>query len=218
MTALEVLIEPYKEWVMNDASLLNDVAQLVHKNANDEYTIDEIKNNLTEIIENNIQTEVAEVVVVEEVVSNTPTINTGRFEGLNRNERERVMTLLRMIEGIIKNNAQGIPKTGILKAMRKDNSHWRKEVGKLLNYLLIDELIQLNGRNYHPMNIIVKSRERKIHRNIYELLSQNSMTLTDKYKATGTNGGKSREIVKSALKDLQNEGYIVLENRRWRWS
>ena len=54
MTALEVLIEPYKEWVMNDASLLNDVAQLVHKNANDEYTIDEIKNNLTEIIENNI--------------------------------------------------------------------------------------------------------------------------------------------------------------------
>jgi hypothetical protein len=218
MTALEVLIEPYKEWVMNDASLLNDVAQLVHKNANDEYTIDEIKNNLTEIIENNIQTEVAEVVVIEEVVSNTPTINTGRFEGLNRNERERVMTLLRMIEGIIKNNAQGITKTGILKAMRKDNSHWRKEVGKLLNYLLIDELIQLNGRNYHPMNIIVKSRERKIHRNIYELLSQNSMTLTDIYKATGTNGGKSREIVKSALKDLQNEGYIVLENRRWRWS
>jgi hypothetical protein len=218
MTALEVLIEPYKEWVMNDASLLNDVAQLVHKNANDEYTIDEIKNNLTEIIENNIQTEVAEVFFVEEVVSNTPTINTGRFEGLNRNERERVMTLLRMIEGIIKNNAQGITKTGILKSMRKDNSHWRKEVGKLLNYLLIDELIQLNGRNYHPMNIIVKSRERKIHRNIYELLSQNSMTLTDIYKATGTNGGKSREIVKSALKDLQNEGYIVLENRRWRWS
>lgn len=218
MTALEVLIEPYKEWVMNDASLLNDVAQLVHKNANDEYTIEEIKDNLTQIIENNIHCEVAEVVVVEEVVPHAPLLDTGRFEGLNRNERERVMTLLRMIEGIIKNNAQGITKTGILKAMRKDNSHWRKEVGKLLNYLLIDELIQLNGRNYYPMNIIVKSRERKIHRNIYELLSQNSMTLTELYKATGTNGGKSREIVKSALKDLQNEGYIILDNRRWRWS
>ena len=218
MTALEVLIEPYKEWVMNDASLLNDVAELVHKNANDEYTIDEIKNNLTEIIETHIHTEVAEVVVVEEVVKQSPTIDTGRFEGMNRTQRERIMTLLRMIEGIIKNNAQGITKTGILKAMRKDNSHWRKEVGKLLNYLLIDELIQLNGRNYHPTNIIVKSRERKIHRNIYELLSQKSMTLTELYKATGTNGGKSRDLVKSALKDLQHEGYIILDNRRWRWS
>ena len=162
MTSLEVLIEPYKEWVINDASLVNDVSELVHKNANDEYTLEEIKNKLTSIIENHIHTEVAEVVVVEEAVPNSPTINTGRFEGLNRNERERAMTLLRMIEGIIKNNAQGITKTGILKAMRKDNSHWRKEVGKLLNYLLIDGLIQLNGRNYYPMNIIVKSRERKI--------------------------------------------------------
>ena len=218
MTTLDSLIEPYKEWVMNDASLLNDVSQLVHNNANDLYTIEEIKDKLTEIVENHIHTEVAEVVVVEEVVKQSPTINTGRFEGLNRNEREKVMTLIRMIEGIIKNNAQGITKTGILKAMRKDNSHWRKEVGKLLNYLLIDELIQLNGRNYYPMNIIVKSRERKIHRNIYELLSQNSMTLTELYMKTGTNGGKSRQVVKSALRDLQSEGYIVLDNRRWRWA
>lgn len=218
MTSLEVLIEPYKEWVINDASLVNDVSELVHKNANDEYTLEEIKNKLTSIIENHIHTEVAEVVVVEEAVPNSPTINTGRFEGLNRNERERAMTLLRMIEGIIKNNAQGITKTGILKAMRKDNSHWRKEVGKLLNYLLIDGLIQLNGRNYYPMNIIVKSRERKIHRNIYELLSESSLTITELYMKTGNNGGKGRELVKSALRDLQNEGYIIFENRRWRWS
>ena len=41
MTSLEVLIEPYKEWVMNDASLVNDVSELVHKNSNDEYTLEE---------------------------------------------------------------------------------------------------------------------------------------------------------------------------------
>lgn len=218
MTSLEVLIEPYREWVLNDASLLDDVAKLVHKNANDEYTIEEIKNNLTTIIENKVEVIETEIVVVKEKTSQSPMIDTGRFDGMNRGERERAMTLLRMIEGIIKNNNQGITKTGILKSMRKDNSHWRKEIGKLLNYLLIDGLIQLNGRNYYPMNIVVKSRERKIHRNIYELLSESSLTLTELYMKTGNNGGKSRELVKSALRDLQNEGYIVLDNRRWRWA
>lgn len=218
MTSLEVLIEPYKEWVMNDASLVNDVSELVHKNSNDEYTLEEIKNKLTSIVENKVEVIETEIVVVEEKVAYAPMIDTGRFEGMKRGDRERAMTLLRMIEGIIKNNAQGITKTGILKSMRKDNSHWRKEIGKLLNYLLIDGLIQLNGRNYYPMNIVVKSRERKIHRNIYELLSESSLTLTELYKKTGTNGGKSRELVKSALRDLQNEGYILFENRRWRWS
>ena len=218
MTSLEVLIEPYREWVLNDASLLDDVAKLVHKNANDEYTIEEIKNNLTTIIENKVEVIETEIVVVKEKTSQSPMIDTGRFDGMNRGERERAMTLLRMIEGIIKNNNQGITKTGILKSMRKDNSHWRKEIGKLLNYLLIDGLIQLNGRNYYPMNIVVKSRERKIHRNIYELLSESSLTLTELYMKTGNNGGKSRDLVKSALNDLQNEGYIVFENRRWRWA
>ncbi len=218
MTSLEVLIEPYREWVLNDASLLDDVAKLVHQNANDEYTIEEIKNNLTTIIENKVEVIETEIVVVKEKTSQSPMIDTGRFDGMNRGERERAMTLLRMIEGIIKNNNQGITKTGILKSMRKDNSHWRKEIGKLLNYLLIDGLIQLNGRNYYPMNIVVKSRERKIHRNIYELLSESSLTLTELYMKTGNNGGKSRELVKSALRDLQNEGYIVLDNRRWRWA
>lgn len=218
MTSLEVLIEPYREWVLNDASLLDDVAKLVHQNANDEYTIEEIKNNLTTIIENKVEVIETDIVVVKEKTSQSPMIDTGRFDGMNRGERERAMTLLRMIEGIIKNNNQGITKTGILKSMRKDNSHWRKEIGKLLNYLLIDGLIQLNGRNYYPMNIVVKSRERKIHRNIYELLSESSLTLTELYMKTGNNGGKSRELVKSALRDLQNEGYIVLDNRRWRWA
>ncbi len=218
MTSLEVLIEPYREWVLNDASLLDDVAKLVHKNANDEYTIEEIKNNLTTIIENKVEVIETEIVVVKEKTSQSPMIDTGRFDGMNRGERERAMTLLRMIEGIIKNNNQGITKTGILKSMRKDKSQWSKEIGKLLNYLLIDGLIQLNGRNYYPMNIVVKSRERKIHRNIYELLSESSLTLTELYMKTGNNGGKSRELVKSALRDLQNEGYIVLDNRRWRWA
>ena len=65
MTSLEVLIEPYKEWVMNDASLVNDVSELVHKNSNDEYTLEEIKNKLTSIIENKVEVIETEIVVVE---------------------------------------------------------------------------------------------------------------------------------------------------------
>lgn len=218
MPSLDSLIEPYKEWVLNDAGLIDDISNAIHESDNT-HSIEEIKHKLEELVKNNVKvTEEStnEVVIVNNQSPNK--INSKRFVGMDRATRERSMVLLKIVQQAINKHPYGITKTQLLKVIRKDNSHWRTEIEMFIGYLLEDNLIQTDGKSYYPTNVIVKSRERKMHRIIFELLSESPLTLTDIYMRTGCNGGKSRNYVKGALQDLKNEGYIVQENSRWKWA
>jgi hypothetical protein len=224
MPSLDSLIEPYKEWVLNDAGLIDDVSNAIHESDNT-HSIEEIKHKLEELVKNHVNVKTSEdgnEAVKEEVVvvkkSKNQKINSKRFVGVDRSTRERTMTLLKVVQQAISKYPYGINKTQLLKVIRKDNSHWRTEIDMFIGYLLEDGLIQTDGKSYYPPNVIVKSRERRMHRTIFELLSEKSLTLTEIYKKTGCNGGKSRGYVKLALQDLKNEGYIVQENKRWKWA
>jgi len=224
MPSLDSLIEPYKDWVLNDAGLIDDVSNAIYENDNT-HSIEEIKHKLEELVKNHVNVKTSDdgnVVEKEEVVVvNNPKkqkINSKRFVGVDRSTRERTMTLLKVVQQAISKYPYGINKTQLLQVIRKDNSHWRTEIDMFLGYLLEDGLIQTDGKSYYPPNVIVKSRERRMHRTIFELLSEKSLTLTEIYQKTGCNGGKSRGYVKLALQDLKNEGYIVQENRRWKWA
>ena len=224
MSSLESLIGEYKDWVINDPTLIDDISQLVFENGGEEYGMDKIKETLTFIAENSVITPAhasageKEEIIHEMTTTNKPKMDLSRFIMLNRADRERTMNLIKHIESSIQNNPNGLTKTELLKGMRKDNSHWRKEISKLLSYLVIDGLVQLQNKRYYPHNVLLKSRERRVHRTIYELLSAGSLTLTELYVKTGYNGGKSRTSVKCALEDLVNEGYVVKDSKRWRWT
>jgi hypothetical protein len=226
MSSLETLIEEYTDWVINDPNLIDDVSQLIFDNGGEEYGLSSIKEKLTIIAENAIpkppaavtEEDVQEESTPQRITKNKPQIDSSRFITMNRADRDRLMVLIKRIESIIQNSHNGVTKTQLLKEMRKDNSHWRMEVGQLLSFLVIDGLVQLQNKRYYPYNVLLKSRERRVHRTIYELLSEGSLTLTELYFKTGYNGGKSRASVKFALQDLVNEGYVINDSKRWRWA
>jgi hypothetical protein len=217
MATLESLIEPYEDWVKNNPELIGDVSQLVLESCEGAYTHDEIMDKLNDLVKIDMELTIEEPVIQREKVIK-PKINASRFQGMARSERDRTMNLLNHIDSVVQKNPQGLTKTQLLNLMRKNNSHWRAEIGTLLAYLVADNVVLTDSKKYFPYNVVIKSRERELHRRIYELLSNGSMNMTQIYIKTGTNGGKSRKYVREAIMDLNNEGYIVQENRRWRWS
>lgn len=217
MATLESLIEPYEDWVKNNPDLIGDVSQLVLESCEGAYTHDEIMDKLNDLVKIDMELTIEEPIIQREKVIK-PKINASRFQGMTRSERDRTMNLLNHIDSVVQKNPQGLTKTQLLNLMRKNNSHWRAEIGTLLAYLVADNVVLTDSKKYYPYNVVIKSRERELHRRIYELLSNGSMNMTQIYIKTGTNGGKSRKYVREAIMDLNNEGYIVQENRRWRWS
>ena len=152
MPSLDSLIEPYKDWVLNDAGLIDDVSNAIYENDNT-HSIEEIKHKLEELVKNHVNVKTSDdgnVVEKEEVVVvNKPKkqkINSKRFVGVDRSTRERTMTLLKVVQQAISKYPYGINKTQLLKVIRKDNSHWRTEIDMFLGYLLEDGLIQTDGK------------------------------------------------------------------------
>ena len=129
MSSLESLIGEYKDWVINDPPLIDDISQLVFENGGEEYGMDKIKETLTFIAENSVIAPAhasvceKEDIIHERTKTNKPKMDLSRFIMLNRADRERTMNLLKHIESSIQNSHNGLTKTQLLKEMRKDNSH-----------------------------------------------------------------------------------------------
>lgn len=217
MSSVESLIEPFRDVVMNDASLIENVAQILMEKNPNLYDESVYVAALEALVGNDISTPASEPIKKDYPKMVRPKFDSSRFSALSRRKRERAMTIISQIDAIVQRNPQGLTKTSILMFLRKDNSHWRGEITEWLDYMVRDGVIQSNGRRYYPFNIIMRSRERNLHRTIYEGLSNGSKNLTRIYIDSKCNGGRSRSYVRDALNDLMNEGYIILEGRQYRW-
>ena len=158
-------------------------------------------------------------------VINRPNINSSRYrEAMSRRQYQNTMTILSEIISIINKNPEGITKTAILKALRKDASYWRPKITLWLLDLCEDGVIKSDNKTvasrYYPESAYVKNREREIHRRIGEaLMVYGELTMTQLAIKVGRNGGKNRSQVVEALEDLEREGFVRMgERSRWRWS
>ena len=150
-----------------------------------------------------------------------PSIKTARYRDLPRKQYTRTIQVLTDIVAIVDKTGDGITKTGILRLLRKDNSHWRPKITLWLHFLCEDATIQsdnnrLNPR-YFPHNAHVDNREREIHRRVVESLQiHGQMTQTQLAIKIGRNGGSNRAEVSHALHDLESEGFVRMGQRnRW---
>ncbi len=158
-------------------------------------------------------------------VSIKPKINTSKYRAtLTIKQYRKVIQCLTDIVEIVDKAGEGITKTGILTAFRRDSSHWRPKYGRWLSELCDMGVIQsdnsrLNPR-YYPYDAYVQNREREVHRRIGEALQvHGQMTMTQLAIKIGRNGGSNRSQVSVALEDLEREGYVRVGNRnRWAWA
>ena len=235
MTSINSLIEPFKDTIRHNTDMFPTVVQILLDENPDLYTKEQYEEALSEFVSNDVLIPTSEPITITEIEeepsedSVIPTISLpsiptkkpkfkgSRYVGLPRRGRERMMMVVASIDAIVHRHPQGITKTDILKAIRKDNSHGREEITTWISEMVDDGVIKSDGIRYYPHNIILRSRERNLHRTLYELLGQGSKTLTNLYIATGCNGGRNRYFVRNALSDLEKEGYIKHENKRWSW-
>ena len=148
----------------------------------------------------------------------SPKLN-GLKWGLPRREHNRkmgAMTEMRLI--IIESGFEGVSKTHIFKKMRRDNGHWRVELGGWLEELMQGGFIKRQDSRYFDYNTLVESREQMIHRLVFESLSEGSLTMSAIANKLGYGGGKSRLFIKAAIQDLSSEGFIVGDGIRWKWA
>jgi len=150
-----------------------------------------------------------------------PTIQTDRYKDLPRRQYLKVVQFLTDIVATVDKSAEGITKTGILRALRKDGSYWRPKITRWLHHLCEDGVIQTDNNrlnpHYFPHDAYVQNREREIHRRIVESLQiHGQMTMTQLAINIGRNGGSNRSQVSHALEDLESEGFVRMGQRnRW---
>ena len=237
MSSLESLIQPFKDIIRHNQSMIPNVLQILVDENPDLYTRAEYEQAINDFVSNDVLISSQKPVVVQEVVESvktpmkpvfTPTkpvsktprpqINTGRYVALSRTRHQRVLKVITEIDNVVQRCPEGITKTDLLRRIRKDNSHWRDEVTGYLQDMVDDGVIQWDGRRYFPHNVILRARERNLHRSLYEIIGTGPKTLTNLYAQTGCNGGRNRSFVREALADLEAEGYISHEDRRWKWA
>ena len=153
-----------------------------------------------------------------------PPINGMRYRDLPRKQYQKTMECLTDIVKIVDNNQSGITKTGILRTLRKENSHWRPKITRWLYELCEDGVIQRdknkNKECYYPHNAHVENREQAMHRKIAESLQlHGALTMVQLAIMFGRNGGKNRHQIINAIDDLERKGFIQIgERSRWRWA
>jgi hypothetical protein len=161
--------------------------------------------------------------VVEIKTQLKPPINGLRHRGLPRKEYQKVMKCLTDIVEVVDNSQSGITKTGILRILRKENSHWRPKMTRWLYELCEDGVIQrdknMNKECYYPHDAHVENREQVMHRKVAEALQiHGDLTQNQIAIKIGRNGGLNRHQVISAIDDLERKGFLQkVERSRWSW-
>ena len=146
-----------------------------------------------------------------------PKINTKNW-GLSRNQHYRKMSILTDIRRLLlSKQGQGFTKTKILKWLGKDNSHWRDKITDWLNEMVKDGIILRIDNKYYSPQARVESREKMLHRLVFESLENRPLSTTAIANLVGCGGGGNRSKLRGAIQDLHNDGYIRLEGIRWRW-
>ena len=152
-----------------------------------------------------------------------PPINGMRYRELPRKEYQKVMKCLTDIVEIVDKNPSGITKTGILRLLRRENSHWRAKITRWLYELCEDGVIQSDKNKtkecYYSHDAHVENREQVMHRKVAEALQiHGDLTATQVAKKVGRNGGYNRHFVGVAIADLERKGFIQMgERSRWSW-
>ena len=139
-----------------------------------------------------------------------PKLSGGKWK-LPRKEHERKMRTH------IYSSKYGLSKTELLKKMRKDNSHWRPLLTLWLDEMLMDKLLKKEGHRYFSPQISLESRERRLHRLVFESLETESLSTTVIAKKVGYGGGGKRNLVINVIKDLHDDGYIKCLGVKWCW-
>jgi hypothetical protein len=142
---------------------------------------------------------------------------SGMKWGLSRNKHERKMFMVTEMRSHIYSSKYGISKTELLKRMRKDNSHWRPLLTSWLDEMVMDKLLKKEGHRYFSPQISLETRERRLHRLVFESLENESLSITTIARKVGYGGGDNRKIVRTVIEDLQNDGYIKCLGVKWCW-
>jgi DNA-binding HxlR family transcriptional regulator len=139
--------------------------------------------------------------------------------GLSRAKHERKMAIITQLRGLIlSKDGQGLSKTALLKRIKKDNSYWRGTISLWLDELVSQGVIQRHKRRYYSPQIYLEPREKMIHRLVFESLQDGPLSRTAIGKRIGCDGGNQRKMLRQAIQELAEEGYIRLEGMRYRWN
>ena len=143
---------------------------------------------------------------------------SGHSWGLKRREHERKMSIMTQIRSIVlSKDGQGLTRTGILKRIRKDNSHWRYKINGWLDEMEKAGIVKKVGKRYYSPQANLETRERMLHRLVFESLEDGPLSTTAIANRIGCGGGNQRAILRSTINDLCDSGFIRLEGIRWRW-
>ena len=143
---------------------------------------------------------------------------SGLHWGLSRKKHERKMYLITKMSSIIYSSKYGISKTEILRRLGKDNSHWRNTLTNWLNEMVDGDLLKKEGHRYFSPQISLETRERRLHRLVFESLGSGPLSTTAIAKQIGYDGGNNRGAVKTVIEDLNKDGYIKCVGIKWCWT
>jgi len=216
MGDISEVIEDFVDIIRQHPNQLDQMVENAYEESDGEYSIDEIREAMVELVPFTPPA----IVKPSKVVFSRPSLRAHDAEGKGRKAHYREMKQKAAILDIVDSHPQGIAKTIITGLLRKDNSHWRPLITRWLREMVGDRVIQTDGSRFYPYDVILKDREMEIHRLIYECIGSHekrSVTTTEIAKFMGCYGGKTWYIVQQGLKTLEERGFVEYKNRRWVW-
>lgn len=137
--------------------------------------------------------------------------------GLSTRAQERRAKLLRSFSRVLGQNKDGLSKTQLLTMLNKDNGSWRGVADEVLEYMLQTGKAIKTGTIYYSTNHAPIERENSYHRLVYEYLSTHGpCSVSTILSHMGYNNSKGRQKMRQILQQLQDEGFVSSEGRKWK--
>jgi hypothetical protein len=134
--------------------------------------------------------------------------------GGDRKDRKKKADLYIQILNLLEDNKMGMSKTGLLRALKKDNGSWRKVSNEVIDYLLSKAIvIKINKKYYLSKNI--SEKETPYHRKVYESISEKPKSITKMLKELGYNNKKGRERLLKVLDVMKQYDYVEKVGTKW---
>ena len=143
------------------------------------------------------------------VVEPTPIWNLGG----NFKTQEKKAKLLEDIKKQL--NYEGLSKTGLLRAMNKDNPSWRLVCEEVLQYMVAKKIVVKMASKYY-LTTNHSHRETPFHRNIYSALIEGSKSTSALLITIGYNNPKGRKKLLQALQIMVRERFVIRDGKYWK--
>jgi len=134
--------------------------------------------------------------------------------GGNRKDRKKKANLYIEILNLLEENKEGMSKTGILRALKKDNGSWRKISNDVFDYLLGKNIVMKLNKKYY-LSKYISEKETPYHRKVYESIYEEPKSITKILKELGYNNKRGRERLLKVLEIMEQYDYVERKGTKW---